>query len=662
MIGGALRGLWSGGDGVVLRLNADGVDTLLTIGADGPFAFSPLLEHGAAYVVSVVSTPSEHTCVIASGAAGTIAEGPGVAVDLACAGPNVNVSVSTPAPFAFDRTIDRQSYSVSILAQRIAITVSDPDGLLDRATVGGVPVVFGTASTATALATGATSIPITVYAKSGLSKTYELAIDRGTKPITQSHFVKATDPHAQEQFGMLTVIDGDTMAISAPYDNSSGRGVYVANEPVDQGAMKSGAVYVFRRTGTTWVREAFLKASNSDAGDSFGLTLALVGNTLAITSEYEASAATGVDGDQDDNSAPNAGAVYVFNRDGSTWTQTAYLKASNTDAEDAFGDGLALSSNESLLVVSAPSEASNGVGVNPSSQSDNSMPQAGALYVFQRDGATWTQTDYLKPSNTKANMLFGVGPALKISDDTIVVGAPYESSNATGVDPPGGQDDTSAVKAGAAYVFRHVDLGGLLEWRQEAYLKASNTGAGDQFGTAAAISGDDLVIGAPLEASAAIGIDPDGQADNSAPNAGAAYAYHRTGGVWGQTAYLKASNASAGAEFGFAMAFSSELLVVAAPNEASSAPGIDPPSDEIDNRAPSAGAVYLFDAADAGWQQAAYIKAASPAGADLFGSDVWLSDEGLLVGAPGESSSGFGLDPPDNDFAKPRAGAGYVFE
>ena len=99
----------------------------------------------------------------------------------------------------------------------------------------------------------------------------------------------------------------------------------------------------------------YFKASNTGADDLFGHSIALSadGNTLAVGAVYEDSAATGIGGNQADNSAIDSGAVYVFTRAGSSWSQQAYFKASNTDAGDGFGDSLALPSDASTLAVGA---------------------------------------------------------------------------------------------------------------------------------------------------------------------------------------------------------------------------------------------------------------------------------------------------------------------
>jgi hypothetical protein len=137
---------------------------------------------------------------------------------------------------------------------------------------------------------------------------------------------------------------------------------------------------VFARAGTTWRQQAYLKASNAEASDIFGFAVELVGNTLAVGAPGEASAATGVDGNQLDNTARPAGAVYVFARAGTTWTQEAYVKASNTGINDSFGQAISLAGN--TLVVGAPGEASAAAGLD-GDQANNTAAASGAFYELR---------------------------------------------------------------------------------------------------------------------------------------------------------------------------------------------------------------------------------------------------------------------------------------
>jgi hypothetical protein len=136
---------------------------------------------------------------------------------------------------------------------------------------------------------------------------------------------------------------------------------------------------VFVRSGTNWSQQAYLKASNTGATDWFGFSVAVAADTLIVGAPQEASNATGVNGNQSDNSFAIAGAAYVFVRRGTNWSQQAYLKASNTGGSDQFGWVVAISGD--TVLAGAPQEDSNATGVN-NSQSDNSAVNSGAAYVF----------------------------------------------------------------------------------------------------------------------------------------------------------------------------------------------------------------------------------------------------------------------------------------
>src|SRR5262249_49757886 len=160
---------------------------------------------------------------------------------------------------------------------------------------------------------------------------------------------------------------------------------------------------------------------NTEAGDIFSISVAASGDTVVVGAYREGSNATGVNGDGYFNFAPESGAAYVFVRNGTNWTQQAYLKASNTESGDQFGVSEALAVD--TLLVGAHCEASNATGVN-GNQNDNSAQNAGAAYVFARNGTNWSQQAYLKASNNQAGSRFGA--AIALSGDTVVVGAPFE--------------------------------------------------------------------------------------------------------------------------------------------------------------------------------------------------------------------------------------------
>jgi len=453
--------------------------------------------------------------------------------------------------------------------------------------INGTSVTSGQMSSEITLDPGENDITVLVTAEDGVTtKIYSITASY----LSQQAYIKASNTGEGDRFGYSVAISGDTLAVGTPYEDSNATGVNDEDGQSDDNAFDSGAVYVFTRTGDTWTQQAYIKASNADAGDRFGYSVALSGDTLAVGAPGEDSNATGVNDEdgQSDDSAFGSGAVYVFTRTGDTWTQQAYIKASNTGEFDNFGARVALSGD--TLAVGAPDEDSNATGVNdPDGQSDDNAFDSGAVYVFTRTGDTWTQQAYIKASNTDADDQFGRSVA--ISGDTLAVGAPEEASNATGVNDEDGQSDDSAAYSGAVYVFTRTGD----TWTQQAYIKASNTGAGDNFGYSVALSGDTLAVGGPGEASNATGVNaPDGQLNGDAAFSGAVYVFTRTGDTWTQQAYIKASNTDENDLFGYSVALSGDTLAVGATLEASNATGVNAPDGQSDDSALESGAAYIL--------------------------------------------------------------------
>jgi hypothetical protein len=418
----------------------------------------------------------------------------------------------------------------------------------------------------------------------------------------QQAYVKPSNAHEHAEFGHAVVLsaDGNTMAVSAFWEASNATGVN--GNQNDHSIPQAGAVYVFTRKGTMWTQQAYVKASNTGEagtaerfgdGDQFGVSLALSGdgNTMAVGALTEDSASPGINGDQADNSATSAGAVYVFTRTGSTWSQQAYVKAGNPDPADMFGYSVSLSADGSTLAVGSYDEGGSARGIN--GPPDNMRRGAGAIYVFVRAGSQWSQQAYIHASNAEAGDSLGVHVALSEDGNTLLAGSLDEDCQLTGVNPQGCDDDRALDSStGAAYVFVRNGT----TWSQEAFLKASNTGANDWFGSRLALSGDGNIaaIGASLEDSAAQGINGR-QDDNSANEAGAVYLFTRRGGTWTQQAYVKGSNTQAFDEFGGAVALTRDgrTLVVTAHGEDSGARGVN--GNLADNSVDEAGAAYVFE-------------------------------------------------------------------
>jgi hypothetical protein len=471
-------------------------------------------------------------------------------------------------------------------------------------------------------------------------------------------YFKASAVDASDQFGLSIDLsaDGATLVVGARLEDSSATGIN--GDQNNNNAPESGAVYVFVRegTGAVWVQQAYIKASNTGAGDQFGAKLALSaeGSRLAVAAPQEDSNATGYNGNQNDNSAQGSGAVYIFERSSGVWAQRAYLKASDSAAHDNFGASLALSG--ATLAVGANLENSGATGIN-GDQLNSAAPDSGAVYVFVRklshlDGVFWMQQAYIKASNTGSGDRFGHSVAL--SGNVLAVGASSEDSAATGVG--GNQLDNSASASGAVYVFSRV----VSTWSQQAYVKASNTGANDVFGGSLTMSGDGatLAVGAYGEDSNARGVDGN-QSNEMSPGAGAAYVFVRAGDSWTQQAYVKASNTephpldpdSPGDSFGVSLELSLDgaTLAVGASSESGSGVGINGPQESA-IPGPGAGAVYVFERSNGVWAQQAYVKASNTGRNDVLGGSVALSADGatLAAGAAGEDGGDPGVNGDQN--------------
>ncbi len=481
-------------------------------------------------------------------------------------------------------------------------------------------------------------------------------------PGAEYTYIKASNTESGDQFGHSQAIsaDGLTLAVGAYNEDGSGTGI----NPTSNNALgNSGAVYVYTRISTIslWTFQAYIKASNPDGSDWFGFAVALNGNgnTMVVGAFLEDGSGTGINPTAN-NLAGDAGAAYVFTRSGSTWTQQAYIKASNTGGADWFGRFVALSSDGNTMAVSSHLEDGSGTGVNPTD--NNLAPNAGAVYVFSRSGSTWTQQAYVKSLHTQAVDYFGgaldyySAPSIALSDDgnTLAVGSIGEDGSGTGINPV---HNNSAGSAGAVYIYTRSGA----TWTSQAYIKASNTGANDFFGESVALSsdGNTLAVGAFWEDGSGTGPNP--ASNNSAPDAGAVYVYTRSGSTWTHQAYLKASNPDVGDYFGTAVALSDNgnVLAIGALQEdggGSCINGVD------GNTIGDAGAAYIWNRSGSAWTQQAIIRANNVGAVDRFGRCVSISADGkvMSVGANYEDGSGTGINPTSNN-SYPEAGAVYIY-
>lgn len=320
------------------------------------------------------------------------------------------------------------------------------------------------------------------------------------------------------------------------------------------------------------------------------------------------------------------------------------------------GYGAVLDADATMLVVGAPDDDRGGAGVNPSPTAP-AKSNSGTVYVYVRSTPTsddWTLEAVLKASNADASDRFGA--SVDIADSTtgaIVVGAPNEDGAVVG--PEASPDALNGlVDAGAVYVFERV--GGV--WTQTRYLKATNPGEYDGFGSSLGassyVSGGNVrvLIGAPYEDTAAGGVGA--TPDEAALNAGAAYSYVRTSsGVWG-TYFIKSTAPSVHENFGASVAeIGSAAFVVGAPGE--SLVGFE------------TGAAYLFfDSNGPGlYTQIATLRSPTPDAGDRFGASLSAELSGtfgnIYVGAPNEDSAATGVGGSSSDDSAADSGAVFYF-
>lgn len=534
--------------------------------------------------------------------------------------------------------------------------------------IGRRPVVFmGAVAFVAAAVFGCARTEPEPASSSSIAQVRQVAYLKAANPDTGDHFACGGSLPGHIGNAVAISADGNTVVVGAPHESSASPGI---NGNADDNSLyASGAAYVFVRRGDAWMQQAYVKASNPGQSDLFGMNIALSadGNTLAVAAPWERSMATGVNGDQADDSLPQAGAVYVFTRSGDSWQQQAYVKASNTgrvgEDGDQFGFSVALSGDGNTLAVGATTEDSAATGIQ-GNQADDSASSAGAVYVFARTGDTWAQQAYVKGSNTEAADLFGYDVSLSNDGNTLVAAGYDEDGPGRGVNVDQGN---GANGSGAIYVFSRAGTA----WRQHAYLKGSRSEGNDALGFSVAISGDGstIVAGAGDESCLVGGINPEGcdmdkPEDASGGSAGAAYVWVRSGDTWTEQAFIKPSNPALQDWFAVNLAVSGDgsTVLVGAPMEDSRARGVN--GDQQDNSATESGAAYLFTRSGTTWSQHSYIKADNADEFDEFGISVALSGDGrrLIVGARMEGGGVPGVNANQSDNTMPEAGAVYVWE
>lgn len=616
LVGGTISGLGAGKS--LVAANADAAGTPLqtvTFTANGSYSIA--LPKGTPYSVRIVTHPAGQGCDVFN-ATGT-ADADVSNIGIVCAD-----EFAPSPPAGLTATYSAKSFNFSwnaVAGARFYKLLEDPDG--------------ASGFTEAAASIGTTSYTHAISVLRRLSATYALQacnFGGGCGPASALlapeaakaiGYVKASTSRTDSGFGSVVAVsaDGSTLAVAAPGQ------VFATGVP--------GSVHVFTRTATGWREQAALVPATVADTDQFGFSLALSadGSILAAGARMD---------DGPDDSVANSGAVYVFAREGESWSQQAYLRASNAGGAvniwspgDSFGASVALSADGATLAVGAPGEDSDG-----SSPDNNGVETAGAVYVFTRAGAAWTERAWLKGTGIAMWRDLGTAVALSADGGTLAAGAQGVNNN-----------------AGAVYVF--TQSGGA--WTQQQVLAASNPGNFYTFGSALSLAadGNTLAVGAKWEASN--GTSP---SNTSMFGAGAAYVFTRTGGAWTQRAYLKAAGPWDSDDYGGSIALSGDgqWLLVGAPGERRDALGALP-GGAPHTLYQGSGAAFLYRRSGEDWPLHRYLKAPGVAAHDSYGSGVALSRDGgtIAVGSDGEDSSATGLGGNQADDSAQNAGAVYFY-
>jgi hypothetical protein len=384
-----------------------------------------------------------------------------------------------------------------------------------------------------------------------------------------STILTAESPHSFDSFGISIGMSADG-------------GWLVAGAELDDGAgFNAGAAHVMHRMGD-WTYNARLVADDTEPFDRFGRAVAIAGDGHAIL----------IGALFHDSILPDAGSAYVFVREGAAWVQQARLAASDPDWSDLLGFSVAISAHGSRAAIGAPAD-------------DDGGTQSGSVYVFERDGITWTQTAKLTAADATIGSEFGSSVAMTPDGTRILVGA-RASLN---------------TSAGAAYVFR-IDG---TRWIQEAKLVSEDAQGGDRFGGAVGIdaAGTCAVVGAR------------GQ-DQYGENAGAAYVFQRQDGIWRQRSRLAAPDAASHKLFGVSVAISPPADWITIGSHLDQPRG---PADAI------SGSAYVFKRNGPAWQSVGKLATIRDAAYDNAGLAVAIAsttDAGVLaaIAAPLDDHSG----------------------
>jgi hypothetical protein len=375
--------------------------------------------------------------------------------------------------------------------------------------------------------------------------------------------VNASDAGWARVYGKAVAISGDRAIVGTPFSPYT----------LGSGGSK-GTAYILKRENMDWVEEAFIRPNNLVLNDNFGNSVSISGN-YAIIGAYA-----------DGASGYAAGAAYIFHREGAEWAEQAKLIASDAAPYDKFGSSVSISGD--YVIVGTPSTTDRGT-------------YTGSVYIFKRNGETWTEQAKLIANDTAGGDQFGV--SVSISGDYAVVGAKW--------------DDDNGWSSGSAYIFkRDGEI-----WTEQTKLIASDGWGRNYFGTSVSISEDFAIISAP---------------GYEGRDSGSAYIFKRDGEIWTEQAKLTASDGAYGDNFGTSVSIDGDIASIGAPGD--------------DDQGSNSGSAYIFRQVGSDWIEQTKLTDCEGAEEDEFGWSIAISGNNAITGAPN-----------DDDFSSD-SGSAFIYE
>ncbi len=414
----------------------------------------------------------------------------------------------------------------------------------------------------------------------------------------------ASDRGTNDQFGYSVAISGDFAIVGAYKESEDANGANTKSE--------AGSAYIFKKTAGVWAQQQKIVASDRASGDWFGYSVAISGDFAIIGAYQEDEDASGT------NTLSAAGSAYIFKQTAGVWAQQKKIIASDRNTDDEFGFSVAISGDFAIVGAHWEDEDVSGA---------NNLSAAGSAYVFKQTAGVWAQQQKIVATDRATDDQFGTKVA--ISGDFAIIGAPNEDEDANG--------GNTLSYAGSAYIFKQTS--GV--WAQQQKIVAADRATLDFWGSSLDINGDYAIIGASNE-------DEDASGANKLSNAGSAYIFKQTSGVWQQQKKIVASDRALNDGFGIRVAMGNDYAIVGASLEDHDASGA--------NLLDAPGSAYIFKQTSGVWAQLQKIVATDRAASDNFGSSVAISGDYAIVGAPNEDEDANGAN------TLSAAGSNYIFK